>query len=143
MRIPHLFSLAFVGLTLGLAACGSQEAKASGESSAASDMPAEAPATGNVVEVKMVTDGAGNYFDPATVTVKRGDVLRFVLVSGVHNVSFPADKNPGAASLPEASPFLQLPGQTHEITVDFPAGEYEFQCDPHAVLGMTGNLTVE
>lgn len=146
MRITNLFSLAFLGLTLGLAACGSQEAKAAGneaEEAVGESSSAPAPASGNVIEVKMVTDGAGNYFEPANVTVGRGDVLRFVLVSGVHNVSFPADKNAGAASLPGTSPYLQLPGQTYDVTVDLPAGEYAFQCDPHAALGMVGTLTVE
>lgn len=28
------------------------------------------------------------------------------------------------------------------MTVDLPAGEYHFQCDPHAALGMVGTLTV-
>jgi plastocyanin len=26
--------------------------------------------------------------------------------------------------------------------VDLPAGDYKFQCDPHAALGMVGTLTV-
>jgi plastocyanin len=91
--------------------------------------------------VKMIS-GRGELFEPSTIEARRGDVLRFVLEAGVHNVSFPADRNPSGVALPKASPFLQLPGQTHDITVDMPAGSYFFQCDPHVLLGMVGTLTV-
>ena len=147
MGIKKLFALASLGFAVGLSACGSQEASAAAsgdsQSPSAAAPAAEAPApTGNVVEVRMVTDGAGNYFEPQNVTVNRGDVVRFVLVSGVHNASFPASSNAGASALPEATPYLQLPGQTHDMAIDVPAGEYTFQCDPHAALGMVGTLTV-
>lgn len=102
---------------------------------------AQVPLTGTVIEVLMVS-GRGELFEPSEIVAQRGDVLRFKLEAGVHNVSFPADRNPRGVALPEASPFLQLPGQTHDITVDMPAGSYFFQCDPHVVLGMTGTLTV-
>lgn len=148
MIFKQMCSLAVLAATVGLAGCGSQDAKASSSAQAATPAAGEATAatvapTGNVVEVKLITDGAGNYFEPSEVSVSRGDVVRYVLVSGVHNVSFPASSNPGAASLPETSSYLQLPGQTYEITVDLPAGEYAFQCDPHAALGMVGTLIVE
>lgn len=134
---------------LATLACGSDEPVSQTDAGAAEVVQpaaAAAPAvepTGTVIEVKMVTDGEGNYFEPAEITAQRGDVLRFVLVSGVHNVSFPADRNPGKAGLPEAGPYLQLPGQTYDYTVGLNAGEYEFVCDPHAALGMIGTLTVE
>ena len=118
---------------------------AAADDTAATGTPAAEKAvqpTGTVIEVKMITDDRGNYFEPADVEARRGDVLRFVLVSGVHNVSFPGDLNPGAAGLPEASAFLQLPGQTLDLTVDVSTGSYGFQCDPHAALGMVGTLTV-
>ena len=70
-------------------------------------------------------------------------MLRFTLVSGVHNVSFPSAENAGASGLPAPSPYLQLPGQTHDVVVDLPAGDYTFQCDPHGALGMLGTLTVQ
>lgn len=144
--IEKMFALAGLGFAVTLGACSSQEATAApgDEDRAAAETAATSAApTGNVVEVKMITDGAGNYFDPQNVTVSRGDVVRFVLVSGVHNVSFPAASNPGAQALPEATPYLQLPGQTHDLAVDVAAGEYVFQCDPHAALGMVGKLTVQ
>jgi plastocyanin len=66
-----------------------------------------------------------------------------VLVSGVHNISFPPEQNSGAAGLPAVSDMLQLPGQTLDIPITFAPGDYAFQCDPHAALGMTGKLEVE
>jgi plastocyanin len=96
-----------------------------------------------VIEIKTISDDKGNYFEPKKIEAHRGDVLKFTLVSGVHNVHFPADKNPGASGLPEPSELLQLPGQTLEVPVSFKAGKYFFQCDPHAALGMTGELDVE
>lgn len=145
-KIDRRFALLGLLLSFGLAACGSQEAAASaGDDSgtvAAAENGSVVP-TGNVIEVKMVTDGAGNYFEPAAVAAQPGDVIRFVLVSGVHNVSFPPASNASATALPEMSPYLQLPGQTHDLLVELAAGEYTFQCDPHAALGMVGKLTVQ
>jgi plastocyanin len=125
---------AVLGLAVVVAACG-----AGGAAQEAAEPAVEA--TGTVVEVKMMSIG-GEKFGPEELTVRRGDVVRFVLESGVHNVSFPADQNVAGARLPAASPYLQLPGQTHDILIDLPAGEYTFHCDPHAVLGMVGTLTV-
>lgn len=128
-------------LTLGaaalVAACGTGDAATVGGSAAA---PSVEP-TGTVVEVRMMSVG-GEKFGPEELTVQRGDVVRFVLESGVHNVSFPADQNIAGVRLPDASPYLQVPGQTHDLLIDLPAGEYTFHCDPHAVLGMVGKLTV-
>jgi plastocyanin len=93
------------------------------------------------VEVRMTSIG-GEKFGPEELTVRRGDVVRFVLESGVHNVSFPAAENPDGVRLPETSPYLQVPGQHHDVLIDLPAGEYTFHCDPHVFLGMVGKLTV-
>jgi plastocyanin len=99
--------------------------------------------TGNVVEVEMISaPGQGEVFTPADLTVQRGDVVRFVLVSGVHNAAFHADRNPSGVDLPEATPYLQAPGQTHDLLIDLPPGEYEYVCDPHVPMGMIGKLTV-
>jgi plastocyanin len=109
-------------LALALASCGS---------------------SGRVVEIRMASDEKGNYFDPARVEVKRGDVLRFTLVSGIHNASFPAGLNPGKTGLPAATELLQKAGQTKDVRMDLPPGEYNYQCDPHAVLGMIGQVVVK
>jgi plastocyanin len=99
---------------------------------------------GKVVEVQMLTDDAGNnVFEPKEVSANRGDVVRYVLKFGVHNVNFLADSNAVKTSLPtEPGPLLQLPGQTYDVKVAMPPGRYYFQCDPHALLGMIGHLTV-
>src|SRR5215218_782553 len=50
---------------------------------------AAAPATGTTHEVKMIGDASGYKFEPATTTVKQGDAVKFVMVSGgPHNVAF-------------------------------------------------------
>jgi plastocyanin len=97
--------------------------------------------TGTVHEVGMVS-GRGELFEPADLTVRRGDVVRFVLKSGVHNASFPANQNPSGVKLPASTPYLQAPGQTADIVIDMPNGEYFYHCDPHAALGMVGTITV-
>jgi plastocyanin len=135
--------LTAVALAL-LPACGGDQSKEAREAPAAvSDAGPAAAATGTVIEVKAISDETGNHFVPNKIEAHPGDVLRFTLVSGVHNVSFPADKNPGATGLPEPSDVLQLPGQTLDVPVSFKRGEYHFQCDPHAPLGMTGEVEVE
>lgn len=104
--------------------------------------PAAAP-TGKIVVVELNSDAQGNYFKPAKFEVHRGDVIRFTLKSGVHNVHFLPDSNPGKVNLPPASDMLQLPDQTLDIPVNLAPGKYYFQCDPHAALGMQGHVEVE
>lgn len=130
------------GLVLLAAACGSSPKEASPAADQQRSAPA-AVATGRTIEIKMVTDGTGNYYEPKEVEVKQGDLLRFVLVTGVHNVHFLADSNPGVSNLPPMSDMLQLPGQTYDLPVTMAPGKrYVYQCDPHAALGMIGAITV-
>lgn len=148
MKLRTLVGMVGLGGAMLTAACGGDAPNApaatdgSAPSAAAAPAAADVPLTGNVVEVKMIS-GSGERFEPAELTVKRGDVVRWVLVAGVHNASFPAAKNPAGVTLPAATPYLQAPGQTHDMTIDLPPGEYFFQCDPHVALGMVGTLTVE
>jgi plastocyanin len=137
------FRLTTVVMALTLAACsGGPEAAATESAPSASAAAPAVPSTGTIITIEMITDGVGNYFKPATIEAKRGDVLRYVLTSGVHNVNFVADSNPGAANLPPVSAMLQLPGQTVDVPVTFGPGRFFFQCDPHALLGMVGHVTV-
>lgn len=146
-----------LGMLFFAAACGGADAPAAGGTEAAAADPAAveaappmagpaAPAAqGNVVEVKMVsTDGgATGVFEPAEVTVRKGDVIRFVTDGGsAHNVSFPAAENASAASLPAASPYLTTAGQSYDMPVTMDAGSYTYQCDPHAMMGMKGKVNV-
>ncbi|HXT17330.1 MAG TPA: plastocyanin/azurin family copper-binding protein [Gemmatimonadaceae bacterium] len=133
-----------------LAACGG-ESKPTAASSSAPPAAAAAPSGpqtpdpgGKVVVVELSSDANGNYFKPAEVHVKRGDVVRYTLKVGVHNVHFLADSNAGKSGFPASpSDFLQLPGQTYDVLVHLDKGSYYFQCDPHAALGMKGHLIVE
>lgn len=126
-----------------LGACGEKAADSGGRSAEEAPAAAAAAPTGSVIEIKAITDDQGNRFEPREVEAKPGDVLRVVLVTGVHNLHFLPDSNPGKTGLPGPSEMLQLPGQTIDVPITFGPGEYYFQCDPHAALGMTGKLEVE
>jgi plastocyanin len=99
-----------------------------------------APAA-RVVQVTVGAEGEMR-FEPDTVTVHRGDVVRFVAFSGVHDVHFPKEANRAAAHLPPASDWLLREGDHYELKVDFAPGTYHFQCDPHSLMGMKGTLIV-
>ena len=128
-----------------LTACNDRQ---SGEPQAAGPSPAEPSSrqavtpTGKIIVVEMRSDEKGNYFSPATIDAARGDVIRFTLRTGVHNVSFPHDSNSIKAGLPPSSDYLQLPGQEYDLAVTMGPGSYYFHCDPHAALGMKGSLNV-
>lgn len=141
MTAATRWSLLISALALG--ACVDKGAAPAVESNAAEAAAPEAAASGNVIEVKAITDDRGNRFEPNEIHARSGDVLRLVLVSGVHNINFLADSNPGVSGLPGPSDMLQLPGQTYDVPISVGPGEYYFQCDPHAALGMTGKLEVK
>jgi plastocyanin len=155
MQSPRTDVRRIVAVTLiamGIVACGGGETKSADETAqatpSASPSVAAGPQTpdpgGKVITIDMLTDDQGNnIFRPAEFQARRGDVIRYTLVSGVHNVNFVADSNPGKAGLPPAGALLQLPGQTHDVKVTWDPGKYYFHCDPHALLGMKGWVTVE
>ncbi|HEV8234108.1 MAG TPA: plastocyanin/azurin family copper-binding protein [Gemmatimonadaceae bacterium] len=156
MIVRHLYpvrTLAAIPLIVALAACaGAGSDKAGAANSTAATPTTTASAAGpqtpdpgrKVIVVEATTDEQGNnVFRPAKVEAHRGDVIRFTLKAGVHNVHFLPDSNPGKGGLPAASDMLQIPGQTYDVKVTFEPGKYYFQCDPHALLGMKGQLEVE
>jgi plastocyanin len=116
-----------------------------------------APVTGAIQEVKMIGDAKGYRFEPANITVKAGDGIKFTVVSGgPHNVAFdpatiPADSkgqldaNIGTEKLGELSSGLKTnPGES--VTISFgniKPGKYPFHCTPHLALGMKGEITVQ
>jgi plastocyanin len=135
-----------------LAACGRQEQGTADSTPQTAAAPAASnmgenltpDPGGKIIVVQMLTDEQGdNRFDPAALEAHQGDVLRFTLKTGVHNANFLADSNSIKTNLPPATPLLQLPGQTIDIKVTMPPGNYYFHCDPHALLGMKGRLEVE
>jgi plastocyanin len=116
-----------------------------------------APITGTTHEVKMVGDAKGYRFEPANVTVKQGDGIKFVVASGgPHNVAFdpatiPADvksqldANMGTDKMGELSSNMKMnPGDA--VTISFAKikpGQYPYHCVPHLALNMKGVITVQ
>lgn len=142
--------LSGISLALVAAACSSEKKEGAekegaehAEHAAAPGAAASVPLTGDTILVETWTDATGNYFKPNKLEAHRGDVIRWVLKQGVHNVHFLPDSNTIKEGLPPVSDFLQLPGQTYDLVVSLKEGEYYFQCDPHAALGMKGHLKVE
>jgi plastocyanin len=162
-KMAMIQKLPALGLVALLAACGGKDnqaattttdtttaaaAPAVPPAAAPAPAPAAAPAQGNVVEVHMVTspDGASGHFEPASVSVKKGDTVRFITDGKtVHNVSFPPADNAGKTGLPPSpGPYLTTPNQNYDVaTAGMDAGTYHFQCDPHSTMGMKGTLTVQ
>ena len=114
---------------------------------------ASAPKT---VDVQMIGDATGYRFAPATVTIQRGDKVRFTLVSGPpHNVVFWSDSIPkGAAAalakgMPKTvdkltGPFFLKAGDTYVVSfAGAPAGRYRYYCTPHLALGMAATIVVK
>ena len=129
-----------------LAACSGEKKEGSENEASEHATPTQASnsaATGDTILIEAWTDGTGNYFKPNDIEAHPGDVLRYVLKAGVHNIHFLPDSNTIKTGLPPASDMLQLPEQTYDLVVSMQPGHYYFQCDPHAALGMKGKLEVE
>jgi plastocyanin len=105
-----------------------------------------AQSTPHVVLVRMIDKPNGQFgFDPAAVSAQPGDTIRFVQVSSApHNVHF--TKTPKGAKLGTATSgsYVMAANQSYEVILDarFPAGTYQFICDPHQTVGMAGTLTI-
>jgi plastocyanin len=118
---------------------------------------AAAPITGKTIEVKMIGDASGYKFEPANITLKKGDGIKFINVSGgPHNVAFlnvadpsasaQLDANmPGADKLgPLSSHLLSQPNEAYVVSfANVAAGTYDFTCTPHAAMNMKGSVKVE
>lgn len=135
--------VAAAAVVAGCSAEKKEPARNEAAESAAPVPASSAGATGDTIVVEAWTDGSGNYYKPNKIEAHPGDVLRFVLKVGVHNINFLPDSNTIKTGLPPASDMLQLPGQTYDLVVSMQPGHYYFQCDPHAALGMKGSLEVE
>jgi plastocyanin len=130
---------------------------ATGTSTTTSGTVAIAPITGKTIEVKMLGDATGYRFEPANFTIKQGDGVKFIVVSGPpHNVAFdpaviPADvraqldANMGTEKMGELSSALKMnPGES--VTVSFgniKPGQFPYHCTPHLALNMKGVITVQ
>lgn len=155
---------ALVASAIVLGACGGGEKAPAADNAAATAAPAAptvpgtaAAITGTTHEVKMYGDEKGYRFEPKDITVKAGDGIKFIFVSGgPHNVAFsptdiPADVKPqldanmGADKMAElSSKMLMNPNEF--ITISFAnikPGTYPFNCTPHLAMGMKGTVTVQ
>jgi plastocyanin len=148
-------------------ACGGGESGGTTQEEAAVATPQAAPVvttqptegTGTVHQVQMLLNAAGQYrYVPAALTIKVGDTVRWLNVSGFpHNVAFYESKIPAGAKdqLVRLMPaegklgplngrLMTQPNDAFEMTfVDVPTGEYGYFCVPHEALGMVASLTIE
>jgi plastocyanin len=146
-----------------LGACGGGEKAPATDAATPAAAPAvaatgtAAPITGTTHEVKMLGDDKGYRYEPKDLTIKAGDGIKFVFVSGgPHNVAFNAtdipadvmpqlDANMGPEKLGELSSKMTMnPGET--ITISFAnikAGTYPYHCTPHLAMNMKGTITVQ
>jgi plastocyanin len=109
--------------------------------------PTSATPEPTVHEVKMVDISATEFqFEPADITVKRGDVVRWIQTTAMpHNVEFregPDGAVPGLET--PIGPFMATPDETYEVVIDaaFQAGTTKYVCTPHEFMGMVGSITV-
>lgn len=154
--------LVLVAAVAALSACGGGDKAASdtsaaqpaGTTSGASGSAAAAPVTGTWHEVKMVGDEKGYKYEPADLTIKAGDGVRWTMVSGApHNVSFQniaADARVQlSANMPNqlsdlTSPMLLNANEKYEVSfAGVKSGKYEYVCQPHLATNMRGSVTVQ
>lgn len=156
---------ALVASAFVLGACGGGEKAPAADSAAAPATSAAAPTaagtaapiTGTTHEVKMLGDATGYRYEPANITVKAGDGIKFIVVSMVpHNVAFdpaliPADvkgqldANMGPDKMGELSSKLLLNiGDSFTLSLgNIKPGSYPFFCTPHLAMNMKGVITVQ
>ena len=100
----------------------------------------------------------GYRFEPADLTIKVGDTVRWINGSGVpHNVAFYADRIPlGAMTViesvmpaegklgPMVGRIVSEQGDFFEMDfVNAPLGTYHYFCVVQEAIGMVGTLTIE
>lgn len=160
----------FNGLALAtavavLAACGGgggenvgtdtgAAANTAGGTPAATTTGTPAPVTGTVHTVQMLGDEKGYRYEPVDLTVKVGDGVKWVMVSGApHNVQFenvPADaKAQLSANMPNqltdlSSPLLLNSNEEYQMSfAGVKPGKYNYICTPHLANNMRGSVTVQ
>jgi len=117
---------------------------------------AAAPITGTIHEVKMIGDAKGYRFEPAAITIKSGDGIKYINVTGgPHNVAFDpalisaAVKPQLSANMPNqmgdlSGPLLVQPNADYTVSFGkIPAGSYEAHCTPHLAMNMKQTITVQ
>jgi len=166
MRFSGLALLASAAL-IGACGGGGEKPKDSANAPASAATPpatpapaagavAKIPATGATHEVKMIGDEKGYRFEPADLTIKSGDAVKFVMVAGgPHSVSFdpatiPADSkaqldaNMDSKVSELTGPTLMNPNEEYVVSFGgIKPGKYEYHCTPHIAMNMKGTITVQ
>ena len=161
--------LAVATSAFALAACGGGDKKAADTAAAmaapvaaapamaapAAGAVAAAPITGTTHTVNMTGDEKGYRFEPAAITIKAGDGIKFVDVKGgPHNVAV----DPATAGASAAQLTANMPESTGELTGKMlvtdgdawtmswgkvAAGTYTVICTPHQAMNMIMKVTVQ
>jgi plastocyanin len=109
---------------------------AQGPATSLTPTPSEAAGQPTVKEITVA--GQGLAFSPSTITVHKGDTVKVTFTSksnGPHNFVLSA-----------FNIRTDLLSDGRSQTVEFVAsktGRFEFHCEPHQAMGMTGTLVVE
>jgi plastocyanin len=105
---------------------------------------AVSPAAAETYTVKMGTDSGLLKFDPAELTIKPGDTVKWVNNKlAPHNVVFDSTKVAETfADKANHKGMLFQPGESFETNFS-DAGEYPYYCEPHRGAGMVGKITVQ
>ncbi len=90
-------------------------------------------------EVKMLNAGKEGMmvFEPAVLTVKKGDTVKFVATDLAHNSSSVEGMIPNGAQA-----WVGAMSQDIEVTLT-QEGVYVYQCTPHNMMAMVGVIKVE
>ena len=94
----------------------------------------DTPTATNKSNATQIGVGPGTYFSPNSVTIAPGDTVIWVWAGGGHDVTFTT------AGAPANCPNM---GAGVCIRVFPTAGTYNYLCQPHAGLGMTGVVKVQ
>lgn len=87
---------------------------------------------------KHTVEASNTVFTPNELTILAGDTVEWKNVEGYHNVNGTQDAYP---SNPESFGNNAGNGWTYSHVFTAP-GNYDYHCDPHLELGMTGKITV-
>jgi len=118
---------------------------ASAEKTITVTAPPQSSQSLHIVKMVSTTDGR-HFFDPAELTIKVGDTVRWVNeceegVPCVHSPQAYPDQIPAGAEAFDSG-LLTEQGQQYEYTFTLP-GEYEYFCMLHEPLGMKGKIIVQ
>ena len=152
---------AVAACVIALAACGKKDDTTTTTTTTPAPTPTPAatgaPITGETKVVQMVGDANGARFEPAAITIKAGDGIRFEVASlPPHNVALnqtnvaDAAKAAFKANMPNqemgelSGKLLNNVGDTYVISfANVPPGVYEFDCTPHMAMNMKLKVTVQ